>query len=72
MVALQTFIARTPARLMMVNLDDLLLEPLPINQPGTPDQRPNWRRRIATALELLSQQPGWIKAPEALQAERAN
>ena len=72
MVALQTFIARTPARLMMVNLDDLLLEPLPINQPGTPDQRPNWRRRIATALELLSQQPGWIKATEALQAERAN
>ncbi|MBT3196440.1 MAG: 4-alpha-glucanotransferase [Gammaproteobacteria bacterium] len=70
MAALQTFIARTPSRLMMANIDDLLLEPLPLNQPGTPDRPPNWRRKLSVPLDELPQHPGWIMATDKIVKER--
>jgi hypothetical protein len=43
---------------VLVALDDLALDPVPHNVPGTVDQRPNWRRRVE----------GWA---DALDPERA-
>ncbi len=41
---------------MMANLDDLLLEERQLNQPGTVDEYPNWRRRMGRSLEDLKDQ----------------
>jgi 4-alpha-glucanotransferase len=40
-------LARGPAEVVLVNLEDLWLEPSPQNVPGTSDERPNWRRPFA-------------------------
>ena len=40
--------------MMLVNLEDLWLERLPQNTPGTVDERPNWRLRAAHGLEAVN------------------
>lgn len=48
------FLARTPSRLMVVSLDDVLgLSDQP-NVPGTVHEHPNWRRRLPVPLEDLT------------------
>ncbi|MBE7448645.1 MAG: 4-alpha-glucanotransferase [Kofleriaceae bacterium] len=37
-------LAASPAHVVLVNLEDLWLEPAPQNVPGTSEERPNWRR----------------------------
>lgn len=47
-------LARGPAEVVLVALDDIALEQVPHNVPGTATERPNWHRRIAgweTALD---------------------
>jgi 4-alpha-glucanotransferase len=46
-------LARSPARTVLVNLEDLLLERRPQNVPGTGKDWPNWRRKMAVRLEDL-------------------
>ena len=49
-----TWLARSRAALLMVNLEDLWLETEPQNVPGTTDQEhPNWRRRARLRLEEI-------------------
>ncbi len=48
-----SYLARSQAALVMINLEDLLLETRPQNLPGTGAELPNWRRKIATSLEVL-------------------
>ncbi|MDH3283351.1 MAG: 4-alpha-glucanotransferase [Acidobacteriota bacterium] len=50
-------LARSPARLVLVNLEDLALETEPQNVPGTGLARDNWRRRMRVALEDLLGDP---------------
>jgi 4-alpha-glucanotransferase len=50
-------LAASPARLLLVNLEDLWLETKPQNVPGTVDERPNWRRKARHSLEALCQMP---------------
>jgi 4-alpha-glucanotransferase len=47
------YLARTPSRLVMVALEDILGVTGQVNIPGTVDQHPNWRRRIPLSLEQL-------------------
>jgi 4-alpha-glucanotransferase len=47
------WLAASPARLVLVNLEDLWLETEPQNVPGTGPERPNWRGKTARALEEL-------------------
>jgi 4-alpha-glucanotransferase len=44
---------RRPA-LLVEMLDDVLGETLPVNIPGTVDEYPNWRRKIATGVDDIS------------------
>ncbi len=53
-VAIYRYLARTPSRLLMVQLEDILSEAEQPNLPGTVDQHPNWRRRTALSLEQWS------------------
>ena len=46
MVAATADLAAGPAEVMLVALDDLALDPVPHNVPGTTIQRPNWQRWV--------------------------
>ena len=48
-------IADSDAWLLLVNLEDLWLEPLPQNVPGTWEERPNWRRKARLSLQEISE-----------------
>ena len=47
------YLAESPAKAVVVNLEDLWLEPQPQNVPGTSSERPNWRRRMSRTLESM-------------------
>lgn len=59
MVGATTDLAVGPAEIVLVSLDDLALDPVPHNVPGTVHERPNWQRRV----------DGWA---DALDPERAS
>ena len=40
---------------VLINLEDLWLEPLPQNVPGTWEERPNWKRKAQFSLEHIHQ-----------------
>ena len=48
---LHVFLARSPARLMVVQLEDVLGAREQVNLPGTTSEYPNWRRKLTLALE---------------------
>jgi len=47
------YLARSPARLVLVALDDALGELDQVNLPGTDNEYPNWRRKSAVDLDRL-------------------
>ena len=50
-------LASGPARLVLVNVEDLWLEPEPHNVPGTRRERPNWRRKARYSIEEMGAVP---------------
>jgi len=52
--AVHRFLARTPALLLLVQIEDLLGETEPANVPGTALEYPNWRRAIAPPIEDIA------------------
>jgi 4-alpha-glucanotransferase len=46
-------LASGDAYLLLVNLEDLWLEPLPQNVPGTWEERPNWKRKARFSLDEI-------------------
>lgn len=63
--------AKSEARAVLVNLEDLWGEPHPQNTPGTgPDQRPNWRRRAKLSLEEMQQDERVVGTLKAVDADR--
>jgi 4-alpha-glucanotransferase len=56
-VAVHEFLARSPAKLLMVQIDDLTREDEQLNLPGTVEERPNWRRRLSIDLQDLAMAP---------------
>jgi 4-alpha-glucanotransferase len=54
LLAVASFLARTPSRLVVIALDDILGEREQVNIPGTVDEHPNWRRKVAVVLEDLA------------------
>ncbi len=55
--ALQESLAESPARILMLNLEDQWLEREPQNVPGTCFERPNWRRPARRTLEEITSDP---------------
>ncbi len=51
------WLAVSPARMMLVNLEDLWGETSPQNVPGTHTERPNWRRKARLSFEEFSRAP---------------
>jgi 4-alpha-glucanotransferase len=60
-------LAASPARMVLVNLEDLWYETEPQNVPGTrADQRPNWRRKARLSLEEMTQRPEVVATLERI------
>lgn len=55
-------LAASPARMVLVNLEDLWGETEPQNVPGTHTERPNWRRKARLPFEELSTKPEVLEA----------
>jgi 4-alpha-glucanotransferase len=51
--ACQSYLARSPARIVLVNLEDLWGETEPQNRPGTYREYPNWRRKAQHPFEVF-------------------
>lgn len=64
--AVAGFLAATPARLVMVALEDLLEVTEQINIPGTIDEYPNWRQKLPLVVEQWSEQLTYRATVEAL------
>lgn len=52
-LAIYTFLARTPCRMLLVQMEDVTLAREAVNLPGTSSERPNWRRKLDFALEAM-------------------
>ncbi len=64
------YLARTPARLLAVSIEDILeLEDQP-NIPATVDSYPNWRRRLPVDIADFAVHPGLQAASSALRMEQ--
>lgn len=73
MVATTTDLALGPAEIVLVAIDDLVLDPIPHNVPGTVSERPNWQRRIqnwSQALKAETAPPAAAAAINALTTAR--
>ncbi|HEV7515004.1 MAG TPA: 4-alpha-glucanotransferase, partial [Thermoanaerobaculia bacterium] len=55
------WLARSPARMVLVNLEDLWQESEPQNVPGTHTERPNWQRKAKLSFEELSTRPDVVE-----------
>jgi len=56
-LAVHGYIARSPASIMIAQLEDLLNVVDQANLPGTIDQYPNWRRKLPLTLERWRDDP---------------
>jgi 4-alpha-glucanotransferase len=70
LIAIHRFLAQTPCRLFAVQLDDALGVTEQANLPGTVDEHPNWRRKIAVRIEELAKHPLFKAVAEVVCAER--
>ncbi|MDQ0314251.1 glycogen debranching protein GlgX [Amorphus orientalis] len=48
--AVHAFLAKTPSKLVLLQVADLLAETAPVNVPGTDREWPNWRLRLGEEL----------------------
>jgi glycogen operon protein len=48
------YLARSPARIVMLQIEDVLDERSPVNIPGTNREYPNWRRKLRDDVESIA------------------
>jgi 4-alpha-glucanotransferase len=60
------YLAASSCRTVLVNLEDLWLEPHPQNVPGTWHERPNWRRKARHRLETWRNVPQVLEVPQRI------
>ncbi|MBB4221670.1 malto-oligosyltrehalose synthase [Variovorax guangxiensis] len=68
--AAHAFLARTPSALMMVQLEDVAGTVEQANMPGTVDEHPNWRRKLAQPVAALAQSDRMHGLARLLREER--
>lgn len=66
----QAFLARTPARVLVVQLEDVLGAREQVNVPGTTGEHPNWRRKLPLALDRWPQDERFTELARTLAALR--
>ncbi|HYF37730.1 MAG TPA: 4-alpha-glucanotransferase, partial [Prosthecobacter sp.] len=69
--AMLHWLADSPAELLLINLEDLILEELPQNVPGTSQERPNWRRKASFTVEELRENAAFAEVLEEVEMIRS-
>ena len=69
--ALLKFLAKSAADFVLVNIEDLWLETLWQNVPGTMNEHPNWRRKLKLTLDELRGDRAITRLLGEIQAQRA-
>jgi len=69
-MAVQEYLARTPSRVLVVQLEDIFGCRDQVNFPGTVDQYPNWRRKLPLTLEQWDQDGRFAELGRRLAVER--
>lgn len=70
LVALHVFLARTPCRLVAIQLEDLARATRQVNLPGTDKEHRNWSLRLPLTLEELADDPLVRRTLAAVAQER--
>jgi 4-alpha-glucanotransferase len=68
--AILAFLARSRARLMLVQIEDVAGEVEQANLPGTNDEHPNWRRRLSATLDEIFSGPEIQRVASRVTQER--
>jgi 4-alpha-glucanotransferase len=68
--AAHRFLARTPCRLLLVQMEDLAMESDQPNLPGSGDRYPNWRRKLGRDLDAIFADSRAAALLTAIRAER--
>lgn len=69
--AIHQFLARTPAWLVLANVEDVTATRAQTNLPGTLDQHPNWRRKLNVTLDELMQDARFEELAARLRSARS-
>ncbi|HSR71080.1 MAG TPA: 4-alpha-glucanotransferase, partial [Kiloniellales bacterium] len=67
---IHAFLARTPSRLLLVQLEDILGSLEQMNLPGTVDEHPNWRRKLSRDLATTLNHPALTRLARRIGAIR--
>jgi 4-alpha-glucanotransferase len=70
-LALHRLLARSPAEIVVMQLEDALQLVEQANLPGTTAEHPNWRRRLEVPLERLGAELRVVELARAIRAARA-
>jgi 4-alpha-glucanotransferase len=70
MLAAHRFLARSRARVVMLQIDDAVGEIDPVNVPGTAMQYPNWRRKLTLDIDEIATDPRFLALTGMLAAQR--
>ncbi len=69
-LAIHRYLARSPARIQLVQAEDMLGETEQANLPGTVTQHPNWQRKLSLPLEDWPVDPRLRATAQALKEVR--
>jgi len=67
---IHAYLAATPSKVLVVQLEDLAGVSDQINFPGTTDQYPNWRRKLPLDLERLPDDESFARLTQTLAQAR--
>jgi len=59
--AVSAYLADTPSRVLVLQLEDVLCVRDQANLPGTTDEHPNWKRKLPLTLERMRDDPRFIE-----------
>ena len=68
--AIHVYLARTPAKLAVIQVDDIIGTLDQANLPGTTSEHPNWRRKLALTLEQFQHDRRFEAVARAMSFER--
>jgi (1->4)-alpha-D-glucan 1-alpha-D-glucosylmutase len=68
--ALHQYLARSPSKIVLAQLEDVLEVREQINQPGTTDAYPNWQRKLPLLLERWPADERFVELARMFERER--
>lgn len=69
-LAVHQYLARSPARVLLVQIQDMLGELNPVSLPGTTSEYPNWQHKLSLNLEEWPKSIWLARFAEVMVAER--